>query len=193
MDFSAVTDLSSRPVSSASYDAIARGLHWCMAALIVAAFVLGLTVDVFPKSWEHAVVETHKVIGIAILLLLLVRFGWRLTHRAPASQESSAVLALAARAGHAALYVVMLIVPVIGLVYAIRRGQSFDFGLFTLPPLQAAEPRDVTRPIREWHEWAAYALIALAGLHALAALWHHFIRKDNTLRRMLPTAPQQPL
>lgn len=193
MDFSAVTDLSSRPVSSASYDAISRGLHWCMAALIVAAFALGLTVDVFPKSWEHAVVETHKVIGIAILLLLLIRFGWRLTHRAPASQESSAALALAARAGHAALYVVMLIVPIIGLVYAIRRGQGFDFGLFTLPALQAAEPRDVTRPIREWHEWAAYALIALAGLHALAALWHHFIRRDDTLRRMLPTAPQPPL
>lgn len=179
---------SLRPAAASFYDAVSRRLHWSMAVLILAAFALGLTVDVFPKSWEHAVVETHKAIGIATLLLLLVRFGWRLTHRAPAPLESSAVLALAARAGHAALYVVMLLVPVIGLVYAIRRGQGFDFGLFALPPFQAAEPRAVTRPIREWHEWAAYALIALACLHALAALWHHFIRKDDTLRRMLPDA-----
>lgn len=188
MDFRTVTNLSPRLATPAPYDAVARGLHWSMAVLITAAFALGLTVDVFPKSWEYAVVETHKAIGIAILLLLLLRIGWRLMHRPPAPVESSALLALAARAGHAALYVVMLVVPVIGLVYAIRRGQGFDFGLFTVPPFQAAEPRAITRPIKEWHEWAAYALIALACLHALAAFWHHFIRKDDTLRRMLPDA-----
>ncbi|MGO4284562.1 cytochrome b [Bosea sp. TAB14] len=184
---------SVRPAATSFYDMVSRRLHWGMAVLILAAFALGLTVDVFPKSWEHAVVETHKVIGIAILLLLLIRFGWRLSHRAPAPLESSAALALAARAGHVFLYVLMLLVPVIGLVYAIRRGQGIDFGLFALPPFQAPEARAVTRPIREWHEWAAYALIGLACLHALAALWHHLVRKDDTLRRMLPDASQRPL
>jgi cytochrome b561 len=188
-----VADLSLHPAARASYDAVSQKLHWFMAALIAAAFVLGLTIDAFPKDWKHVALETHKAAGIAALLLLLVRFGWRLTHRMPASGESPAVLALAARAGHAALYLLMLAVPVIGLIYAIRRGQGFDFGLFTLPPLQAPEPRALTRPIRERHEWAAYALIALACLHALAALWHHFVRRDDTLRRMLPAAPQRSL
>jgi cytochrome b561 len=188
-----MADLSLQPAARASYDALSRKLHWCMAALIVAAFVLGLTIDAFPKSWKHVVLETHKGLGIAALLLLVLRFGWRLSHSAPASAESSAVLALAARAGHAALYLLMLIVPVLGLVYAIRRGQGFDLGLFTVPPFQAPEPRPVTRPIREWHEWASYALIALASLHALAAFWHHFVRKDDTLRRMLPDASQRAL
>ncbi|WP_293796254.1 cytochrome b [uncultured Bosea sp.] len=188
-----MTASSARPMIPAAYDAIARSLHWSMAWLIVIAFVLGLTIDLFPKSWDHALVETHKIIGTAILLLLLVRFVWRLTHHAPPPEEGPAILALAARAGHAALYLVMLIVPVLGLVYAVRRGQGLDFGLFSLPPLQAAEPRAITRPIRTWHEWAAYALIALAGLHAIAACWHHFIRKDGVLRRMLPVSPGEPL
>ncbi|MCO5092803.1 cytochrome b [Bosea sp. (in: a-proteobacteria)] len=188
-----MTDLPLHPAARASYDAVSRRLHWFMAALIALAFVLGLTIDAFPKDWKPVALETHKIAGIAALLLLIVRFGWRLTHRMPAQAESPAVLALAARAGHAALYVLMLIVPVIGLIYAIRRGQGFDFGLFSLPPLQAPEPRAVIRPLRERHEWAAYALIALAGLHTLAALWHHFVRKDDTLQRMLPEATQRPL
>lgn len=182
-----------RPMASATYDAVSRSLHWSMATLIVVAFALGLTVDLFPKSWDHALVETHKIIGTAILLLLFARFGWRLTHRAPLPAEGPALLALVARAGHAALYLAMLIVPVLGLVYAVRRGQGLDFGLFTLPPLQAAEPRAITRPIRTWHEWAAYALIALACLHAVAACWHHFIRKDGVLQRMLPVSSRASL
>jgi cytochrome b561 len=168
------------------YDAVARGLHWGMAGLILLAFALGLTVDFFPKSWERSLVAVHKDIGIGLIVLVVLRLLWRLTHRPPQTVLHTALVGTAAKLGHAALYALMALVPVIGLVYSIRRGQSFDFGLFSLPPFQAAEPRDITRPIREWHEWAAYVLIGLAGLHALAALWHHVIRKDDTLRLMLP-------
>ncbi|MGN6098226.1 MAG: cytochrome b [Bosea sp. (in: a-proteobacteria)] len=188
-----MADLSATPTAATAYDAVARKLHWSIAALILVAFGLGLTVDVFPHSWEYAVVETHKVVGIAILVLVLARLGWRLTHRPPKMPDGPAILALAARIGHVALYLVMLIVPIIGLVYAVRRGQGFDFGLFAVPAFQAAEPRAATRPIREWHEWAAYALIALACLHALAAFGNHFVRTDDPLRRMLPEAPRRSL
>ncbi|BCB20379.1 cytochrome b [Bosea sp. ANAM02] len=188
-----MTATPARSIAPAAYDAVSRSLHWGMATLIVIAFVLGLTVDLFPKSWDHALVEIHKIIGTAILLLLLVRLGWRLTHRAPAPEEGSAILSFAARAGHIALYIVMFIVPILGILYAVRRGQGLDFGLFALPPLQAAEPRSITRPIRTWHELAAYALIAFACLHAIAACWHHFIRQDGVLRRMLPASHRKAL
>lgn len=181
-----MADIVTLPSRSARYDAVARGLHWGMAALILLAFALGLTVDAFPKSWERALVAVHKDIGIGLIVLVVLRLLWRLTHRPPQTVQHSALVGTAAKLGHAGLYVLMALVPVIGVVYSIRRGQSFDFGLFTLQPFQAAEPRTVTRPIREWHEWAAYALIGLAGLHAVAALWHHLIRKDDTLRLMLP-------
>ena len=180
-----MTDMS-LPSSGARYDRVARALHWSMAALILIVFALGLTIDDFPRSWKLTMIELHKGLGIAILLLVALRLIWRLAHRPPVPVASSALLASAAKLGHGALYLLMALVPVIGLVYSIRRGQSFDFGLFTIPAFQAQEPRDITRPIREWHEWAAFALVGLAGLHALAALWHHLIRTDDTLRRMLP-------
>ena len=178
------TDLArTRP---ATYDPVARYLHWSMAALIVLAFVLGLTIDAFPAAWKQAAIETHKVIGLGLILLLAARLAWRLAHRPPPLEPASPLLTAAAHLGHVALYVLMLVVPVIGLVYAIKRGQGLDLGFFNIPPLAAPAPRAETRPIREWHEWAAYALIALAGLHALAALLHHAVKKDGTLRRMLP-------
>lgn len=179
--------MTSVPIAAReSYDPIARFLHWSMALLIVLAFVLGLTIDAFPSDWKRAAIESHKAIGILLIVLLVARCAWRLTHRPPEPEASSPLLAVAARLGHAGLYVLMLVVPVIGLVYAIKRGQGLDLGLFSIPPLAAPAPRAETRPIRAWHEWASYALIALAVLHAIAALWHHTVRRDDTLRRMLP-------
>ncbi|MGX5733085.1 cytochrome b [Bosea thiooxidans] len=173
-------------IRPAAYDAGARLIHWSMATLIALAFVLGLTIDAFPSSWKQAAIEAHKAIGLALILLLAARLAWRLAHRPPPLEQASPLMTAAAHLGHAALYVLMLVAPVIGVAYAIKRGQGLDLGLFSLPPLTAPAPRAETRPLREWHEWAAYALIALAGLHALAALWHHAVKKDGTLRRMLP-------
>ncbi len=169
------------------YDAVARGLHWLMAALILAVFGLGLLVDTFPRTWEHGIVETHKVLGVCILLLVILRFAWRLSHRPPAPEPVGRLMARAASLGHVGLYALMLAVPVIGLVYAVLRGQGIDFGLFAIAPLMARN-RALGGVVGEAHEIAAYGLIALAGIHALAALWHHLIRKDATLLRMLPPA-----
>jgi cytochrome b561 len=161
-------------------------LHWSMAALIVLAFGLGLLIDEFPKTWKYAMIEGHKVIGISILILLAARIVWRLGHRPPTSEELSPIIARAAQIGHFALYVLMFATPAIGLGYAVLRGQGFDFGLFAIPPLAAASPREITRPLRQFHEWAAYGLLGLALLHALVALWHHFVARDGVMRRMLP-------
>jgi len=157
-----------------------------MALLIILAFVLGLTIDAFPSGWKGAAIESHKAIGVLLLVLLVARCSWRLAHRPPEPEASSPLLTVAARLGHAGLYVLMLVVPALGLIYAIKRGQGLDLGLFSIPPLALPAPRAETRPLREWHEWASYMLIALAVLHAAAALWHHLIRRDDTLRRMLP-------
>ncbi|HEY5796802.1 MAG TPA: cytochrome b/b6 domain-containing protein [Bosea sp. (in: a-proteobacteria)] len=177
------TNLSS---ARGSYDGVAKALHWGIAGLIVLAFTLGLLIDAFPRTWKYMAVESHKAIGLAILLLLALRLAWRATHRPPVPAEASPWLNRAARLGHAGLYALMVAAPAAGLAYMVLRGQGLDLGLFQIPPLAAAWPREVTRPIRELHEWLTYGLIALAALHALAALWHHLIRKDDTLRLMLP-------
>ncbi|PTM38547.1 cytochrome b [Bosea sp. 124] len=176
-----------QPLAAASvYDPVARLLHWSMALLIALAFAIGLIVDLLPKTWEHGIVETHKVIGLGLLALLGTRMAWRLGHRPPAPTDRSPLVARASGLGHASLYALMLAVPVIGLVYAVLRGQGLDLGLFSIPPITAAAARTVSRPVKEIHEWAAYALIGLAALHALVALWHHVVLKDGVLRRMLP-------
>jgi cytochrome b561 len=183
--------MSTLPNSAAArpsnYDAVARSLHWLMALLIVATFVLGLVVDVFPKSWEYGIVLAHKDIGIAILILLAARLAWRLRHKPPHSSELSPLMAGLSGVAHVGLYLLMLAVPILGIAYAVQRGQSFDFGLFSVGPF-IADSHAAARPVREIHELSSYALIGIAALHALAALWHHFIRKDGVLRRMLAEA-----
>lgn len=181
--------MSTSAVSAAParYDRVARALHWSIAALILAAFALGLTVDDFPKTWKYAVTELHKVIGVAILLLVLLRVGWRLGHPIAPAAELSAGMHRAAAAGHAGLYLLMLAVPAIGIAFSLLRGQGLDLGFAAIPPLMEAAARTVSRPVKEVHELAAYALVGLAGVHALAALWHHLVLHDSVLRRMLPS------
>lgn len=167
------------------YDSVARGLHWLIAVLVVAAFALGLLVDTFPSSWEDGVVNAHKLIGVSILCLAVLRLVWRAGHKPPATQPIGWLLERLAYAGHVLLYCLMMAVPLIGLAFAAWSGQGIDFGVFSIAPLMV-ENHAVARQIGEIHELAAYLLICLASLHALVALWHHFIRKDDVLRRMLP-------
>lgn len=176
-------------IAAPRYDNVAIALHWVIAALIVAAFVFGLTIDDFPASWKNAVINLHALIGLSVLVLSLARLAWRLGHRPPAYDPP---LGLAARrlsaAGHGLLYVLMIAVPVIGLPTLFFRGLGLDFGL-----LQVASPvarnRDVYRPLTEIHELASYLMIALAAGHALAAFYHQFVTRDQVLRRMMPGTP----
>lgn len=167
------------------YDNVARGFHWLTAALVVAAFCLGLLVDVFPESWEDGVVNAHKLIGVGILCLAVLRLAWRTGHKPPAALPIGWLLERVASVSHVLLYGLMVAVPLIGLAFATWSGQGINFGLFAVAPLMQ-ENEAVARQIGEVHELAAYALVGLASLHAVAALWHHFVRKDDVLRRMLP-------
>jgi cytochrome b561 len=168
------------------YDRVAIGLHWTIALLILAAFLLGLTVDEFPKSWDGAVVNTHTLLGLAVLALSLARLAWRLGHKPPPLLKSGGHLAqLFAKAAHRLLYLLMLAVPLIGVPTLLYRGRGIDFGLFAIDPVLPRTP-EMFGPLTEIHELSAYALLLLAAGHALAALYHHLVLRDRTLTRMLP-------
>jgi cytochrome b561 len=175
-----------RPIGDVRYDRVALALHWIMAVLIVVVFGLALTVDVFPRSLKPVIVEAHKDLGVAILLLIALRGAWRLTHRPPEADASmGALMRRAAGLGHLALYALMVAVPLIGIAYTFWRGQGLHLGIIDIAsPFEANRP--VARQWREVHEFSAYALIGLAGLHAAMALFHHHVLRDGTLRRMLP-------
>jgi cytochrome b561 len=173
--------------SRARYDRVAIFLHWSIALLIAAAFVLGLTVDEFGKNYEPLVVNAHSLLGLGVLLLTLIRIGWRLGHPAPPSpQAMSAWMKALAGITHTALYALMLAVPLIGLPTLFYRGRGLDFGLFQMPAFLARSP-EIFRPLTEIHELGAYALVALAAGHIAAALYHQWYLRDGLVRRMMPS------
>jgi cytochrome b561 len=172
------------------YGTVAIALHWLIALLIVTAFVLGLTVDSFPKPWIGAIINLHSLIGLSILLLTFVRLLWRLGHPAPPLPASFGALAkFASSAGHIALYILMIATPIIGVPTLLYRGRGLDFGFLQIASPFARTP-EIYRPLTQIHEIASYALIGLAVGHALAALYHQFALRDGVLTRMLP-APRR--
>ena len=79
----------------------------------------------------------------------------------------------------------MLAIPPLGIVAFVWHGRAFDFGLFRID-FGVKSDRAIFHPAEDYHGWLVYTLFALVALHALAALWHHFIRRDDVLRRMWP-------
>ena len=171
-----------------TYTPTAVALHWLIAALIIATFPLGLYMSDLPLSpHKLQLYSYHKWIGIIILSLVLLRVLWRLGHRPPTMlagmarwQEISALLV------HLGLYALMLAVPLSGWLMSSALGFPVVlFGVLPLPDLIAANKAS-GELLKTVHEVLNYTLLSLVVLHVLAALHHHFILRDATLRRILP-------
>src|SRR5664279_4357332 len=97
--------------SSDRYGTVAVLFHWSIAVLIVLAFALGLTVDLFPDTWKGAVINSHSLLGLAVLILSILRLSWRRIHPIPEFSEAvGPFVRISAKVGHAALYVLMIVV-----------------------------------------------------------------------------------
>ncbi len=170
--------------SSERYSPRAILFHWSTSILIVVVGVLGLLHDSWPRQTQAGWINIHALIGLAVWVLVIVRFGWRSTHTPPELPphvgEFSRRLSYPA---HLLLYVLIFVIPIIGVVTFIWHGRAFDFGLFRLD-FGIRANRAIFHPTEDLHGYLAYTLFALAGIHALAALWHHFIRRDGVLLRM---------
>ncbi|MBI3447020.1 MAG: cytochrome b [Magnetospirillum sp.] len=169
------------------YDVVARILHWGMAAGILALWVVGHMIDAIPKGPARTeVVGLHKAIGVIMLVLAVGRLAWRLTRPAPPLPLSMPPLErLVAHAGHVALYGLMLLIPVDGILMSQSSGRDVSvFGL-VLPVLVAKN--DALKEIfKGGHEMLGWVLAALLIGHIAAALRHRFLLKDDIMARMLP-------
>lgn len=171
---------------SERYTHVAIALHWSIAGLIVIALALGLTIDLFPATLKSAAINAHALLGLAVLALSLYRLAWRLGHRPPELPATMSPLArLAAKLVHIALYALMMVVPLIGVPALLWRGRGLDLGLVQLASPFARTP-EIYRPLTEAHELAAYTLVGLAIAHAGAAIYHHYVQRDDVLSRMAP-------
>ncbi len=175
-----------KPDTPARYGTLSRLLHWGMALLVV-----WQVLKIFDRidDGEHWVGQTlvpwHVSIGTLIGVLVLIRIAWALRNRQrrPAAPQPP-LLGFVARAGHVLLYVGLVLMPVTGISFLVGSGYGLTaFGVQLIPggaeiPWLAALGSTLHVPL-------AWLLILLVAGHAGAALWHHFVRKDGVLRRML--------
>ena len=129
----------------------------------------------------------HKWAGVSVFVLVWLRLFWRLTHRPPAFAASlSATQQALAHLGHLALYLLMIAIPVSGWLMSSAKGvQTFWFGVLPLPDLLGRD-KALGAQLADLHSALNIGLLVLIGGHAAAALFHHLVHKDDTLRRMLP-------
>jgi len=167
------------------HDATTIALHWITAALVALLWLIGQTVDFPPTSVLRTDYRSlHIALGIVLGIVLLLRLAWRLTRRNTLPAIDHGLLLIIARLTHWCLYALILLTVGLGIATTWTRGDSV-FGLFTIPTFDPGN-RALMREIHGWHALAANTVLIVAGLHAAAALFHHFIMRDETLRRMLP-------
>jgi superoxide oxidase len=172
---------------TARYSFIAIAFHWAMFVLVVIVGVLGLLHDSWPKQTQAFWINVHALIGISLWLVLVARFTYRVRHIPPALPTDIGVFSRRLSGPvHLTLYGLMFVIPIVGFVAFIYHGRVFQFGLFDLN-LGIKKNPAIFEPTEDIHGYLAYGLFAVAGLHALAALWHHFIRRNGVLRGMWPT------
>ena len=169
-----------------TYTPVAKGLHWLMAVLILGLLALGIYMSDLPLSPQKLTLYSwHKWAGVTVFLLVWLRLAWRVTHRPPALPASmSPPMRLAAHAGHTALYGLMVVIPVTGWLMSSAKGfQTVWFGVLPIPDLVGRD-KALGDVLQETHEALNLLLMLTLGGHLAAALWHHFVLKDDTLRRM---------
>ncbi len=178
------------------YTRIAIALHWIVAVLIIANVGLALSVDYLPDAYVRPVIDTHKSIGITVLGLVILRVLWRLGHRPPPlPARYPAWEHLAAHAGHALLYGLILALPLSGWMHdsawkgAVANPTQW-FHLFHWPAIAwiANQDPDTKETLHTLfgriHTALGYGLYALLAVHIGAALKHQFIDKEPELQRM---------
>lgn len=170
----------------------ARVLHWLMAVLIVSMLFIGVGM-VASVSERHAwLIGIHKPLGIAILILAIVRLVVRLRHPPPPlPADLPPIQKLAAHASHWLLYLLMLVIPLIGWAMLSAGGYPVMLGpALRLPPIFPANAVAFAI-LRHAHAWLAMLLFLTFLAHLGAALYHGLIRRDGVLRSMMGGRPRQ--
>jgi cytochrome b561 len=179
------------------YDPVSISLHWLTALLVVTLYALAKTWDLPARHspLHSGMIITHVSLGVALVATVAARIPWRLFagRRLPVDPGGipgalGRLAELGARAAHYLIYVLLVTVVVLGCLLRWSQGHALTFfGLFTIPsPLAIA--RSASHQIHGLHSTVATVLIILAGLHAVAALFHHYVLRDSILQRMLPMA-----
>jgi cytochrome b561 len=169
------------------YDSKTIFFHWSCALLILGLWGLGQTIDFFPRGLPRVSARsTHILLGLVLWFLLVLRFSWRRKGGAKLPPAMTGVQGKLAIGAHHMLYLLMFVVLVLGIWTTWVRGDNI-FNLFKIPAFDPGN-KELKEWVTELHGWMANTLLIFAGLHALMALWHRFVKKDQVFFRMWPRA-----
>lgn len=170
------------------YDSVTVVLHWLTAILVLALFGSAMAWTYLPREmglrWLSGL---HVSFGVALAAVVGARLIWRLTYgRRLQAAPGSRIVHIAARSMHLALYGLLLAQIALGFgIEWLGGGPVSFFGFFDIPSPLAAS-RDLSSRLENIHGVIAWTMMTLVGGHAIAALWHHYVAKDNVLARMFP-------
>jgi cytochrome b561 len=169
------------------YGTTAKVFHWLIVALLLVQYPLGwLMPDIHRGMNPGDAMTWHISIGIVMLVLIAMRFVWRLMH--PVAPESALPpwQRVSSEAVHWLLYLLVLVTTISGWLFASFRGWSISFFFLTPLPMLASENPTALRAINHWHQKFEWTLLILIGIHVAAALTHLFVYRNRVMQRMLP-------
>lgn len=174
--------------SKTTYGSVAKFLHWLIFILIIAMLTIGFLMDgIQDKALKGQIINLHKLTGILILILMVLRVTWALTNPKPMlPMGTPRWQKWAERVVHFLIYAVLIVMPIAGWVMSVAAGYlphlfGFKFALPVVPL-----DKKLSDQAYDVHSYLAYVLIALISIHVLAALYHYIVKKDDVLQRMMP-------
>lgn len=171
--------------TASTYGSVAKFFHWVIFLLVFSMLVFGFFMGDVPKDWQRFVYNTHKLTGLTILVLVMLRLCWALINKKPALVMTSAIEKIAEHTVHGLLYAFLMLMPILGWIGSSAGGRPPKLGDWVIG-LPLGEDKVLKEWAFHWHGIVAWIIIGLVTIHVLAALYHHFIRRDDVLRRMLP-------
>jgi cytochrome b561 len=169
------------------YGITAKVFHWLIVALLVMQYPIGwLMPNVQRGAQPGSAMVFHISFGLTILALIVIRFGWRVTH--PVAPESSlpSWQRLTSEAVHWLLYALVLATTITGWLFASFRGWSLTYFFLVPLPMLASESASSVRSIDGWHQIMEWSLLVMIGVHVAAAMTHLVLYRDRVMQRMLP-------
>jgi len=169
------------------YGTTAKVFHWLIVALLLVQYPIGwLMPDLHRNMKPGAPMTFHISFGITILLLIVLRFVWRLTHPVTPERSLPPWQRLSSEAVHWLLYVLVLATTVTGWLFASFRGWAVSFFYLLPMPMLSSGNDAAGKVIDGLHQASEWALLVVIGIHVAAALAHLFIYRDRIMQRMLP-------
>ncbi len=192
---SATMKISERPAAGGwGYDGVAKAFHWLVVAMLVVQYSVALVLGwVLPKSAEDSLAAWHFSMGSSILVVMLARLVWRLTHTPPPPPaDLSPGLRRLSRATHWAFYAVFIVLPFLG--WAAASADGARVSLAGLIPLPLLVPKDdpFGKAMGTVHPAIAITMLAVIALHVAGALYHALVKRDGVIQRMLPGGAGRP-